>query len=188
MVPTPCPVCTAGRAGGSSRGEQGACPISLPLERGRGAQGLRSPRSPFTSSPTSQGSSVPSEGGTKRLPVSSPHAFIPSLIYSSTHSLIHSSIHSLIHSFTHSSVHSFSHSLIYLFTIYSFIHSSNNADQGQVPGTAEVPGRDIDTPPHKGTEGSAEHKEKTGGRLPRGRDPRVGPEAGAGVQEAEGPV
>lgn len=36
VVPTPCPVSTAGWAGGSSRGQQGACPISLPLERGRG--------------------------------------------------------------------------------------------------------------------------------------------------------
>ena len=117
-----------------------------------------------------------------------PHSFIHPLIHSSIHPLIHSFTLPFIHSFTHSSIHSFSHSLIYLFTIYSFIHSSNNADQGQVPGTAEVPGRDIDAPPHKGTEGSVEHREKTGGWLPRGRDPRAGPEAGAGVQEEEGPV
>ena len=66
-------------------------------------RGLRSPQSPFTSSPASQGTSVPSEGGTKQLPVSSPHAFIPSLICSSIYSFIQSPTHSSTYSpFTHS--------------------------------------------------------------------------------------
>lgn len=106
-----------------------------------------------------------------------------------THSFTHSFIRSFIHSSTHpgarfihspicSSIHS---------PIHSFIHSSTNANQGQAPGPAEVPGRDMETSPHKGTKGSALGGE-IGRQLQGGRDPGAGPEAGAGAQEAKGPA
>ena len=74
-------------------------------------QGLRSKQSTFTSSPASNGSSVPSEDTTKQQLASTRHASIHLLIHSFIHPLIHTLIsfilpiaHLFIHQFTRSSI------------------------------------------------------------------------------------
>lgn len=74
---------------------------------------------------------------------------------------------------------------------------ATRADWGWAPGPAglpvptlpqgppSVPGRETESPPHQGAQGSAERRGVRGGCLHRGRDPRAGPDAGAGDQPAE---